>query len=39
MKRQLEYFTIDEAVGGNQEWFHNVVMYMGAVRGDRLRLL
>lgn len=29
MKRQLEYFTIDGAVGGNQEWFRNVVMYMG----------
>ena len=28
MKRQLEYFTIDGAVGGNQEWFRNVVMYM-----------
>ena len=29
MKRQLEYFMIDGAVGGNQEWFRNVVMYMG----------
>lgn len=40
MKRQLEYFMIDGAVGGNQEWFRNVVMYMGGLcGGDRLRLL
>lgn len=29
MKKILEYFTIDGAVGGNQEWFRNVVMYIG----------
>lgn len=29
MKKQLDYFTIDGAVGGNQEWFKNVVMYIG----------
>ena len=29
MKRKLNYFSIDGAVGGNQEWFRNVVMYMG----------
>ena len=29
MKRILDYFTIDGAVGGNQEWFKNVVMYIG----------
>ncbi len=29
MKRELEYFSIDGAVGGNQEWFKNVVMYIG----------
>ena len=29
MKKTLEYFTIDGAVGGNQEWFKNVVMYIG----------
>ena len=29
MKRILDYFSIDGAVGGNQEWFKNVVMYIG----------
>ena len=28
-KKILDYFTIDGAVGGNQEWFKNVVMYIG----------
>lgn len=29
MKKELDYFTIDEAFGGNQEWFTNVVMNIG----------
>lgn len=29
MKRELEYFTIEGAFGGNQEWFTNVVMNIG----------
>lgn len=29
MKKELDYFMIDTAVGGNQEWFKNVVMYIG----------
>ncbi len=29
MKKELTYFKIDGSVGGNQEWFTNVVMYMG----------
>ena len=29
MKKELKYFEIDGAVGGSQEWFTNVVMYMG----------
>ena len=29
MKKELEYFTIEDAFGGNQEWFTNLVMYMG----------
>lgn len=29
MKKELEYFTIEEAFGGNQEWFSNVVMNIG----------
>ena len=29
MKRILDYFSIEGAVGGNQEWFKNVVMYIG----------
>ena len=28
MKKELKYFEIDGAVGGSQEWFTNVVMYM-----------
>ena len=31
MKKILDYFSIDGAVGGNQEWFKNVVMYIGGV--------
>lgn len=29
MKKELDYFTIEEAFGGNQEWFTNVVMNIG----------
>lgn len=29
MKKILEYFSVDGAVGGSQEWFKNVVMYIG----------
>ncbi|MGF0032560.1 hypothetical protein ACQRBN_06275 [Bariatricus sp. SGI.154] len=29
MEKILDYFTIDDAFGGNQEWFTNVVMYIG----------
>lgn len=29
MKKELNYFSIEGGVGGNQEWFRNVVMYMG----------
>ena len=29
MKKVLDYFSIDGAVGGSQEWFRNVVMYIG----------
>lgn len=29
MRRELEYFEIDGTFGGNQEWFTNVVMYIG----------
>lgn len=29
MKKLLDYFSIDGAVGGSQEWFRNVVMYIG----------
>ena len=32
-KKELDYFTIDGGVGGNQDWFQNVVMYMGGWRG------
>ena len=32
MKKILNYFSVDGAVGGNQEWFKNVVMYIAAVR-------
>ena len=28
-KKILDYFMIEGAVGGNQEWFKNVVMYIG----------
>ncbi|WP_251390336.1 hypothetical protein [Mediterraneibacter agrestimuris] len=28
-KKQLDYFSIDGVIGGNQEWFRNLVMYMG----------
>ena len=26
---ELDYFGIDGAVGGNQDWFSNVVMHIG----------
>ena len=29
MKKILDYFSIEGAVGGSQEWFRNVVMYIG----------
>ncbi len=29
MEKTLKYFMIDGAVGGNQDWFRNVVMKMG----------
>lgn len=29
MKKVLDYFSIDGSYGGNQEWFSNVVMYIG----------
>lgn len=29
MKKELEYFEIDGAFGGNQDWFTNVVMNIG----------
>lgn len=29
MKKILDYFTIDGEIGGNQEWFRNVVMNIG----------
>ncbi len=29
MKKILDYFSIEGTVGGNQEWFKNVVMYIG----------
>ena len=29
MKKILDYFSIEGAVGGSQEWFKNVVMYIG----------
>lgn len=29
MKKELQYFKIEGAFGGNQEWFTNVVMYIG----------
>lgn len=29
MRKELDYFTIEGAVGGNQDWFQNIVMNMG----------
>ena len=29
MKKELEYFTIDDEFGGNQDWFTNIVMNIG----------
>ena len=29
MKKELDYFTIEECYGGNQDWFTNLVMHMG----------
>lgn len=29
MKKELNYFRIDGGYGGNQEWFSNLLMYMG----------
>ena len=29
MNKVLDYFSIEGAVGGSQEWFRNVVMYIG----------
>ncbi|MGC4019467.1 MAG: hypothetical protein QM793_09780 [Muricomes sp.] len=29
MQKDLDYFTIDGAVGGSQDWFRNVVMKIG----------
>ena len=29
IKKELEYFEIDGAFGGNQDWFTNVVMHIG----------
>lgn len=29
MERLLDYFTIDDAFGGNQDWFTNIVMHIG----------
>ena len=29
MKKELEYFTIDGAFGGSQDWFTNIVMHIG----------
>ena len=29
MKKTLDYFMIEGTLGGNQEWFKNVVMYIG----------
>lgn len=29
MKKILDYFTIDGAFGGNQDWFTNIVMHFG----------
>ena len=35
MKKILDYFSVEGAVGGSQEWFRNVVMYIGAARLPR----
>lgn len=29
MERLLDYFTIDDVFGGNQDWFTNIVMHIG----------
>ena len=29
MQNELEYYKIGDSFGGNQEWFRNVLMYMG----------
>lgn len=29
MKKELEYFTIENSFGGNQDWFTNIVMNIG----------
>ena len=29
MKKILDYFTIDGEIGGNQDWFRNIVMHVG----------
>ena len=40
MKKELEYFAIEGAFGGNQDWFSNVVMNMGGLRcGNGVRQL
>ena len=33
MKQILDYFMIDGEVGGNQDWFRNVVMHIGGCDG------
>ena len=38
MKKILNYFSVDGAVGGNQEWFKNVVMYIGGCAAVHRRL-
>lgn len=29
MEKLLDYFTIDDEFGGNQDWFTNIVMHIG----------
>lgn len=29
MKKELDYFTIEQAYGGNQDWFSDIMMKMG----------